>query len=240
MDAVAVDHAQLERERLLDTQQCECVVEEILALRAHWTARDESVPFFTLGAASYLDARQSESAYRRQAVELNPLLRERFGWLLERVRDKVSEQTGLLAEWAPAAAVPGFHIFLACWVFTLAPSAIHFDTQHRLLDWTGIPDPDFSDILSYTLPVQLPRTGGGLNVWNIDQRNFPDTRSKEFFDAARGLRPTYRAYRVGELVMHSGNLLHQMAATARMHDDDRRITLQGHGIRAGGRIYLYW
>ena len=106
MDAVAVDHAQLERERLLDTQQCERVVEEILALRAHWTARDESVPFFTLGAASYLDARQSESAYRRQAVELNPLLRERFGWLLERVRDKVSEQTGLLAEWAPAAAVP--------------------------------------------------------------------------------------------------------------------------------------
>jgi hypothetical protein len=80
----------------------------------------------------------------------------------------------------------------------------------------------------------------GLNIWNIDQRDFPDTQSKAFFDAARGLKPTLHEYRVGHIVMHSGNLLHQMAGTARMESDDRRVTLQGHGTRANGQIYLYW
>jgi hypothetical protein len=42
------------------------------------------------------------------------------------------------------------------------------------------------------------------------------------------------------VVMHSGNLLHQAALGRVMAEDERRITLQGHGIRSGNRMYLYW
>jgi hypothetical protein len=240
MDALTIDHNKLDRGPLLNEQECARALDDVMALRDHWTQRAVDVPFYTLGVASYLDARQSQVDYRKLAAQINPLLSERFGWLHDRVKDRVSEATGLPAVWLPSAALPGFHVFLAHWAFAIAPSAIHFDTQHRLLDWGDLPGADFSDLLSYTLPLQLPESGGGLNIWNLDQRDFPDTKSKEFFDAARGLKPTFHEYRVGNIVMHSGNLLHQMAGTARMDGADRRITLQGHGTRADGRIYLYW
>jgi hypothetical protein len=240
MDTLTIDQTQLDRSPLLEPKECGRVLDDVLALRERWTKRASDVPFFTLGVASYLDARQSQADYRKRAAESNPLLRDHFDWLLERVKKRVSDATGLKASWLPNAALPGFHVFLAHWAFTIAPSAVHFDTQHRLLDWSDLPGADFSDLLSFTLPIQLPATGGGLNIWNIDQRDFPDTQSKAFFDAARGLKPTLHEYRVGHIVMHSGNLLHQMAGTARMESDDRRVTLQGHGTRANGQIYLYW
>jgi hypothetical protein len=64
--------------------------------------------------------------------------------------------------------------------------------------------------------------------------------SKSLIESVNGVSPVRHPYRVGELVMHSGHMLHQAAPAPIIHPDERRITLQGHGIRAGGRMYLYW
>jgi hypothetical protein len=115
----------------------------------------------------------------------------------------------------------------------VAPS--HYDRQYTRVDWSEVPDPDFSSPLSFALPIQLPKTGGRLNVWDISEEEFEQVKQA-------GSKPgrTFHPYHAGELVMHSGNLLHQIAASRDMEPEDRRITLQGHGVRSGNKMYLYW
>ena len=42
------------------------------------------------------------------------------------------------------------------------------------------------------------------------------------------------------MVVHSGHVLHQIAPISVVGGDDRRITLQGHGMWASGAWRLYW
>ena len=47
-------------------------------------------------------------------------------------------------------------------------------------------------------------------------------------------------YRCGELVIHSGLMFHQIAEWKEIIPDDKRITLQGHGLRHGDGWIIYW
>ena len=89
--------------------------------------------------------------------------------------------------------------------------------------------------MSFTVPVTLPTGGGGLNVWPL---HWPEDSGK----AAGALdMPCQRLeYKPGEVILHSGLWMHQIAETAAVAPDDIRLTLQGHGVRAGDRTILYW
>jgi len=198
------------------------------------------VPFFTFGAASYIDAVRSPARYLELAARFNPLLRSHFGWLLDEVSRAISRACGVTAAWHPHAALPGFHVYLAHALFSLPVASIHFDKQYLLLDWRDIPDADFSQPLSFTLPIALPEAGGGLNMWDIGEEQLARPSRQALLAAVRGKPPDFHPYTLGELVIHSGRVLHQVAPSTRMSAGDRRMTLQGHGVIAGNRIYLYW
>lgn len=228
-------HASLERAFVLDPSECARAVADVLALRHLWIQRVNVAPFFTLGAASYLDADPNPEPYRELLKGYNPLLRLQFGWLLDRVSRAISESMGLETQWLESAALPGFHIYLADEIFFKSVAEIHFDRQYELVDWSSVSNPDFSTPLSFTMPIDLPKTGGGLNTWPVEE---DELRRMQ----AAGVDPpmTFQPYALGELVMHSGNLLHQASLGRVMAEDERRITLQGHGVRSGNRMYLYW
>ena len=61
-------------------------------------------------------------------------------------------------------------------------------------------------------------------------------RRRRFAEAVR----TDHAYRLGELVLHSGDLLHQAAPGVALAPSDERFTLQGHALRRDGTWELYW
>jgi hypothetical protein len=42
------------------------------------------------------------------------------------------------------------------------------------------------------------------------------------------------------MALQNGRLLHRIAAISKIVASDERVTLQGHGIRAGNNIILYW
>lgn len=238
--AIPMRAFELIREPVLDPTACAGVVDELLALRPHWRPGAGPFPFFLLGAAGYFDGVKAPVRYFELAATYNPLLRERFGWLLERVRQAVERRVGREAQWFPGAALPGFHIYLAHTVFALPVASIHYDLQYQVLDLTGLADVDLSQPLSFTLPISLPKAGSGLNTWEEEYDPSCDGGQDDVGNSAARVAPVRHPYHLGELVMHSGHTLHQAAPAPFASSDERRITLQGHGIRAGGRMHLYW
>jgi len=82
----------------------------------------------------------------------------------------------------------------------------------------GLPE---NDPISFTATVRLPKDGGGLQYKEGDE---------EF----------YLAYKVGEIVVHDGSIMHKIAPFKAFHEDDQRVTMQGHGVKIDDQYVLFW
>ena len=230
---------------LLSEPECEAVRDAVFELRELWEHRNPAGPFYTLGAASYLDAvgPQGNAPYYSKAERYNPVLIERFGWLYERLGNALGQALGGPVAFEERCGRPGFHVFLAAKVFEQPVASIHVDKQYELVDWTGAGEPDFEHPLSFTASVVLPRSGSGLNFWDTPYEEIRDMTRAQIEELARRRPHDNVKYRLGHLVMHSGHMVHQIAPSPHLDPDDlrdARITLQGHGIRCGGTWRIYW
>lgn len=221
---------------LLSDAECGQVRDTLMALRGRWLGRHPAMPFYTLGAASYIDALGDAPAYASLAREHNPLLRQHFAGLYERVLAVLAQALGEPVQYAHRLGLPGFHIFLSAKAFEQAIGSIHFDLQYLLHDWQG-DVVDLANPISFTLAIALPRHGGGLNTWEVSYADQADQTPDEL---ARGRTPVLHTYLRGHLALHSGHLMHQLAPGIDLQPDDERITLQGHGVRVAGVWQLYW
>ena len=88
--------------------------------------------------------------------------------------------------------------------------------------------------------MALPAKGRGLKTWDIryDEYVKLDADRKAKLRAVR--IKEYHPYTLGQMVLHSGFQLHQVAPTPECGPGDERITLQGHGIKRDGVWQLYW
>ncbi len=225
---------------LLSQAECQSVIARLEKLENRWTRRHFVWPFFTLGAASYLDAVHSRKAYEQRAARLNPLLREYFASVLEALQATLAMHLGAPVDWHPKAAVPGFHIYLAHPDFCRPIASIHCDTQYQLVDWSDWDSIDLDYPLSFTLPIALPGRGGGLNLWDIHYDEIKHFDPEIIKRLVNQRRMQYQPYMTGQLVLHSGHRMHQIAPASKLLPGDRRVTLQGHCVRAGNTWYLYW
>ena len=232
----------LHRVPVLTADEAAGVRDEVHALRPLWRQRHETQPFFTLGAASYLDARDGQfAAYQAMLGESNAMLRAHFGWLLDRFRERVSAQVGAEVVYHPQLALPGFHVFLFDEAFRTSRASVHYDKQFEHIDWRPFGTPDTAAQLSLTLSITLPTGGGGLLVWNINRIAIESMPLEQRIAHSRANRAaTFEAYEVGTLAMHSGHQLHQIAPAPHPQPGDERITLQAHALPVDGTWMLYW
>ncbi len=240
--AYTVMMKQLERFNLLDETAAAAVREDVMALRSSWTRRHPSLPSFTLGAASYLDARQAgAAAYLSLAKQLNPQLSKRFSSLHDEVLGSLSAFVGDTVKVTSELALPGFHIFLADRAFEQPVADVHFDLQYQWIDWQQYGGIDPQSQISFTLPVRIPKGGAGLTIWKSDWMSVAHLEPSE--RAARIRETTEQVeerYEQGVLVIHTGHWLHRISPARDVHPDDERITLQGHAIRTGSGWIAYW
>jgi hypothetical protein len=229
---------------LLDASECARVDAQIKELRSHWVPRSPTpaTGFFTLGAASYLD---DLGEYRQRAAVLNPVLHDGFAWLYTRLIDFLERRLRAPVGFAEELAIPGFHIWLTPAIFVTPDASVHFDLQYLRAwpkDVTGV---DFTRPLSFTLPIRLPRRGGGLNLWDVTYeryRRFAERLQAPLqpMDVTLLLDRMRHPYTPGAIVMHSGHLMHQIGEIDQVAPGDERITLQGHALFQQGEWKLYW
>jgi hypothetical protein len=226
---------------ILTVDECAGIAARVRACEPHWTRRSTN-EFFTLGAASYLD---NETVYVARAGSTNPLIEADFGDLHERLRAALAERLGAPCSFAPPFALPGFHICRVPGIPTRPEASLHFDMQYKRVPFPERARSGFARPLSFTLPLVLPRQGGGLTTWDVtlDQVNEFYRRtgySVTLEELTLLLTARHHPFQPGTLVLHSGHMLHQIAPVPSVEPDDERIALQGHGIFYDGGWKLYW
>jgi hypothetical protein len=223
----------------LTSEECESIRKRVHSLKQHWVARiDEKIPFYTLGAASYLDAEgKKESRYKGIAKRMNPILESHFSDLYARLSEVITHATSQKVEYDKLLALPGFHIFLFSELFTQPLASKHFDLQFKLIDWARYQNIDFENPISFTLSITLPASGGGMYCWDLIYNPEVGRHSRE---EEKEESKTFIEYFPGKLVLHEGFMLHQIAPVKEMNPTDERITLQGHGLICDGVMRLYW
>ena len=225
---------------LLTPLECEQTVTTIERLKSWWIPQKPGLPFYSLGSGSYFHAGASqllENSYHTQLKQYNPLLQKHFAWFYRRLAETLARYLDAPICYPEHLALPGFHIILAHPTFERPLADIHLDLQHQQHQWH---DGYHRQHISFTLAVQLPQFGAGMNYWNLhydelegrslgEMKQMTQTRQKQFFP-----------YQLGKLVLHSGLFAHQIAPFVEIQPDDLRITLQGHGTCDRGVWHLYW
>jgi hypothetical protein len=232
---------------ILNAEECGRVRRTVHELREIWIQRGSPEhPFYTVGAASYIDATSQVPPPRYSAIlaETNPVLREHFHWLYARLLYGLSVYLQAEVRMADELAFPGFHIWQGLNVPTSSLS-VHFDLQYMSIPWPDAARSDRSRPLSFTLPIALPREGGGLNSWDLSfEAQSAMVRAGQPFtsvdELTRSRTRTFHPYSEGVLTLHSGHTLHQIASIEQAYPDDERITLQGHGLCCDRVWTIYW
>jgi hypothetical protein len=226
----------LSQHDILSAAECHDIRARVFALRERWTERSPN-SFYTLGAASYLDAPSQHAAYQAAAQVTNPILRENFPELYELTGEFFAELVGEAVYFDEAYALPGFHVHMihGCGPGgdNPAPRA-HFDLQwkHALADCTP------QATLSFTLLIEGPSGGASMAVWPVRYQEALQLGFTAREYAAR-YPPQEVAYTPGRIVVHDGFVLHAIGS-APPSSRGFRVTFQGHGVRLPRGWMLYW
>jgi hypothetical protein len=225
----------------LSHEECAVVHSWVHERRRYWKQRHPVLSFYTLGAASHLDAvNNGAKHYRDLAAEENERLWNGLEWVYNRLAESLSRELGEAFFYDKTLGLPGFHIFLDP-ALSCSGSAKHFDLEHELIDWDSYELVDEAKKLSLTLAIRVPASGAGLWVWDI---NYLDLQ--ELSPAAvrvlceRNARGTLHPYTPGRLVVHSGYQLHQIGTSPQFQPNQERLTLQAHAQRVREGYVLYW
>ena len=230
----------IRRFSVLDDAECSRARHTLYSMKECWRKRSSELPFFTLGAASYIDSRPSVDSYYEHVTRENPILHENFSWLYERLIDALSNHVEEPISLEHDQALPGFHLYLSHAAFEKPIGEIHFDRQQHRLRWAEPDRVEWSNPFSFTLPITLPGTGGGLYTWDVDWNEMASAHGEERKRILTQAKRESHLYKIGEMVVHSGNLLHQVMPGTRLSDSDERFTLQGHALYSSGAWRLYW
>ena len=206
-----------------------------------------------MGAVSYLDAVKSITRYNKHRDYLNPVLIKKFNWIYDIIIEKLHREFQEPVVIDGFLSHPGFHIFSAKIGDTIEPEylkmfeqplgSVHVDVQYEehIEYWKTFKEVDFQNTLSFTIPIKLPKHGGGLYTWKdkVNPYSFNYTTNENKLDELES--PSVpNLYTEGEMIYFIGHLLHQMMPGVNVQPDDRRITVQGHGIKCDGTWRLYW
>ena len=258
--------------KVLDKDAIDNTIERVDLLKEWWiprgvycgeggfTASEENpVDFYTLGVATYIDGITDIQYYYDYIKSQNPVFKDYFSWLYDLVIYNLWGEIGE-CQVADFLAYPGFHIFgtkpneppkMATKTYMEQPSAtIHVDLQHEQHDflWNHFKDVDLENTLSFTLPIQVPTNGGGLNTWEeesmkqyeIDNKYTKHMKELDYSKWGDYGEPTVVPYTAGEMFYFIGSLVHQIAPAYNADFNDRRISLQGHGVKCDGVWQLYF
>lgn len=223
-------------DEFLSPEECALISGKVLSLQSHWEPRLGPYQFATLGCAAYLDG---GTGYADKKSALNPILRETFQDVYERIRLYFCRLLGEEAFYDEAYSYPGFHLFQldGTEIANDQPAdRAHFDYQFMEIfaDWQNTLEMP----VTFTIPIEEPSSGSSLEMWDLRPEGHAaiDYEHKEY---ARTHPSKTVHYSIGRVFTHDGLNLHAMGKIA-PGARGRRMTLQGHAIKRDKGWLLYW
>jgi len=196
----------------LDELDIDEILFNVLELNNDWIKRND-VPFYTLGRNAYMDGNTPE--YFKESKILNPKLYKHFPLLYTATQIYLTNFLNQPVHLNHKFAYPSFHIFESNECFLNFPANWHYDFPNKTL---GLGN---ENAFSFTVVIDIPESGAGL----------------EYKD---GEEYKYLKYNVGDIILHKGDFLHNIAPLKEYKPNEYRITLQGHIIRYEDRLIMYW
>jgi len=220
-------------DNFIDESEINQTIKKIFQLKSDWNIRTNhfvEIPFYSLGAAVYLDVFENDlENYSQLYKRKNPILNENFSDLHQKIYQCLKGIYNCDFIHYEKSALPGFHIFLTDDVFEIPIASRHCDLQYLKIDWCDL-TVDPSKALSFTLYLKLPANGGGVYYWDRFHEELTNydaiKREQILHDSTRHLK----TFSEGDLFIHNGHQFHQIAPFFDIQENDQRISLQGHAI----------
>ena len=245
---------------IFSIEECEQIALKLLTVKDKWENRSPIGNFFmSYGALTYLDGengvatdpeydkfRNNDSSipniYKHKSKYFNELLERDFGWMYIKIKkyydDKFEKQVIF------KQALPGFHIFQSPEYLNHDDAknlaTIHVDLPHTSHNW----ECDVLAVSSFTIAIELPKCGAGLNIW-LDDSIF-DTVDTVFFDQMNSEEQkavtngaVYMPYKLGYIYEQTGLTRHQITINGNVTEGEKRISVQGHMVETETEIIIY-
>lgn len=136
--------------------------------RGAWVPRHPNAPSYTLGPASHLDAAGPGglAEYEKACEVYNPQMNEAFVDFYIALCERLSAHLRAPVVMHDRFARPSFHILEAHPAFEKPSPSTSGLLQAQLLPW-GV-DAAKLPTLSFSMAVEMPASGAGLDVWAVD------------------------------------------------------------------------
>ena len=226
--------------------------------------------FYTLGLATHADIKPYKSIESHVFDTIkykNDILRKNFSDLYEKIIEAVKDKLGecnLIVDQAP---IPGFFIYGEAKPNDIKKEElpplsgacqIHFDGQYTSLDYIWDQYKEVVDeYISFTLPLEMPEYGAAILLW--DKPDLGCYAKGEIAETYKGYDyykrkenskylDSYILNKIPEVIQHipgrmivtRGKQFHAAAASIKPFSTDRRITLQGFGVKCDGVWRLFF
>ena len=231
-ELITLGSAEVYRLRLLTEQESAAVATALFAmpapLRAEcWTSGDDGIT--TIGTPLYR-TRDRPSLYTERAKATNAALYDYFRELHERVARQFELHCRIPVAFVDELAIPGFHLFEYSRAGRYGGGGWHFDQVARQVPYFVERWDEVEGILNFTLPLVVPSGGTGMELRDQVPEE-PSPGPGGCFDIP---------YQAGVIVFNEHEYWHRIGPSTCRRDGERRLTLQGHGVRFRGRVLLFW
>lgn len=207
-----------------------------------------------------------ESYYHKIKRVTNPILDKNFRWIYDKIINFIEKEYGEKAVINDEANLgyPGFHIYYpieGCESIIDSPPHVDLQWSFHLNDLKSLfKNVSEETFMTFTLAIEIPSTGAGLYYWDCPEEIVNDyfacrdfyrhviIKAKKFLEKSTDrlgyeelLQPQFLDYKEGEMTLFKGFPLHQTGLFNKgWTSNDRRITMQGHGIKCDGiwRIFF--
>lgn len=183
----------------------------------------------TLGEPLYRN-RERLDYYTASARKENRRLYRHFRFAHERVAGFFEDRYGLPVVYAETLAVPGFHVFTFDRPGEFAGGGWHVDGLYAQVPYLAARQREVEGVVNFTLPIEVPDGGSGMDL----EDNRPDS-----YQPGGGPAVTV-PYVPGSLMFTEFDHWHRIAGSRCFEPGQRRVTMQGHGVRFRGRLLLFW
>ncbi len=219
------------------------IVTVVDRLSPYYTSRfmESGLEFWTLGTSVYIDL---DKAHGEGSRYTKSIMSGELHSFYEKVFSTLSAHFGVPVSSPRFVNQPGFHIFKNLSGLPRGVAyggAIHKDRQFESSLFTF----PYTDVLSFTMILEEPSLGSSVNYWDDD--SLSDRMETKYFcgesdDLKRDLLAGVKSYdyKVGEICVHDGQTLHQIANMVDVLEGERRISLQGHGVLTDTGYIVYF